>query len=59
VLIKRSTTEIKAVVPRDNRKGRGGRNNRDRGKAGGQGAVKEGGVQKAGQKTKGGLKILG
>ncbi|OBT61696.1 hypothetical protein VE03_09408 [Pseudogymnoascus sp. 23342-1-I1] len=60
VLIKRSTTEIKAVVPRDKgrRGGRGGNRDRDRGKGGGQ-VVKEGGVQKAGQKTKGGLKILG
>lgn len=55
VLIKRSTTEIKAVVPKDHRKGKGGKN---KGKGGG-GGVKDGGVQKAGQKTKGGLKILG
>lgn len=62
VLIKRSTTEIKAVVPKDERKGKGKwnnkKNNHDKGKAGGSG-VKDGGVQKAGQKTKGGLKILG
>ena len=55
VLIKRSTTEIKAVVPRDKRKGK---NQKGKGK-GGDGGVKDGGVQKAGQKTKGGLKILG
>ncbi|OBT91526.1 hypothetical protein VE01_10439 [Pseudogymnoascus verrucosus] len=59
VLIKRSTTEIKAVVPRDNKRGRGGRNNRDKDRGKGGQGVKEGGVQKAGQKTKGGLKILG
>lgn len=62
VLIKRSTTEIKAVVPKDERKGKGKwnnkKNNHDKGKAGGSG-VKDGGIQKAGQKTKGGLKILG
>lgn len=65
VLIKRSTTEIKPVVPKDDRRGKGKwhkkGNNQDRdqkGKGGGHG-VKDGGIQKAGQKTKGGLKILG
>jgi RNA recognition motif-containing protein len=57
VLIKRSTTEIKAVVPKDNKKGK---NNRNKGKGGGGGHANTGaGVHKAGQKTKGGLKILG
>ena len=64
VLIKRSTTEIKPVVPKDDRRGKGKWNNKnnnnrdDKGKAGGHG-VKDGGIQKAGQKTKNGLKILG
>ena len=56
VLLRRSTTEIKAVIPKDNRhgknknKGKGGNNNKDKTSAG---------VQKPGSKTKGGLKILG
>jgi len=56
VLVRRSTTEIKAVTPRDNRhgknknKGKGGNNNKDKTGAG---------VQKPGSKTKNGLKILG
>ena len=65
VKISRSTTEIKPVVPKDDRRGKGryqrkgNHHDRDqKGKGGGHG-VKEGGVQKAGQKTKGGLKILG
>lgn len=60
VLLKKSTTEIKAVTPRDNKKG--GKNNKGKGgknnNAGGH-ANTGAGVQKAGQKTKGGLKILG
>ncbi len=65
VLIKRATTEIKPVVPKDDRRGKHGKgryqkkddDNKGNG-AGGHG-VKDGGVQKAGQKTKNGLKILG
>lgn len=55
VLIKRSTTEIKAVTPKDNRKGKNkGKNHKgnDKDKTGA-------GVQKAGSKTKGGLRVLG
>lgn len=58
VLIRRSTTEIKAVNPKDNRnnknkykgKNKGGKDDADRTGAG---------IQKAGSKTKGGLKVLG
>ncbi|KAH8602825.1 hypothetical protein B0O99DRAFT_467704, partial [Bisporella sp. PMI_857] len=55
VLIRRSTTEIKAVTPKDNRHGKNknkgkGRDDKDRTGAG---------IQKPGSKTKGGLKILG
>ncbi|GME41080.1 Rnp domain protein [Neofusicoccum parvum] len=57
VLVKRSTTEIKAVVPKDNKKNNKG------GKHGGHGhgghANTGAGVQKKQSKTKGGLKILG
>ena len=69
VLIKRSTTEIKAVVPRDNKKGKHGKGKGGKGggNGGGSGAGGGGhggagtgaGVQKAGGKTKGGLKVLG
>jgi len=71
VLIKRSTTEIKAVVPRDNSKkgkhgkhGKGGKGGANAaggggGGGGGHGAGTGAGVQKAGGKTKGGLKVLG
>ncbi|CAG8960565.1 hypothetical protein HYFRA_00013388 [Hymenoscyphus fraxineus] len=57
VLLRRSTTEIKAVNPRDKRHGKNGKNknkggDKDRDKTGA-------GVQKAGSKTKGGLKVLG
>jgi len=65
VLIKRSTTEIKAVVPRDNKKGKHGKHGKG-GKGGGNGggggvggAGTGAGVQKAGSKTKGGLRVLG
>jgi hypothetical protein len=56
VIVRRSTTEIKAVTPKD----RHGKNNK-KGKGGNHGAHgKTGaGVQKAGSKTKGGLKVLG
>jgi hypothetical protein len=56
VLLRRSTTEIKAVTPKD----RHGKNNK-KGKAGSNGANDKtgAGVQKPGSKTKGGLKILG
>jgi len=54
VLLRRSTTEIKAVTPKDNRnknKNKGkGKDDKDRTGAG---------VQKAGSKTKGGLRVLG
>lgn len=53
VLLRRSTTEIKAVTPKDNRnknKNKGKKDDKDKTGAG---------VQKAGSKTKGGLKILG
>jgi RNA recognition motif. (a.k.a. RRM, RBD, or RNP domain) len=56
VSIKRSTTEIKAVVPKDNKKHKG-----KHGKGGGSGgnAKTDAGVHKAGSKTKGGLRVLG
>ncbi|KUJ18494.1 RNA-binding domain-containing protein, partial [Mollisia scopiformis] len=53
VLLRRSTTEIKAVTPKDNRnksKHKGKRDDKDKTGAG---------VQKAGSKTKGGLRVLG
>jgi RNA recognition motif-containing protein len=55
VLLRRSTTEIKAVNPKDMRNNKNkhkgkGKDNKDKTGAG---------VQKAGAKTKGGLKILG
>jgi hypothetical protein len=53
VLIRRSTTEIKAVTPKDHR---------NKGKNKGKGHDKDktnAGVQKPGSKTKGGLKVLG
>lgn len=56
VLLRRSTTEIKAVTPKDNRKhGKGknkGKGSNDMNKTGT-------GVQKPGSKTKGGLRVLG
>ncbi|EKG21243.1 hypothetical protein MPH_01435 [Macrophomina phaseolina MS6] len=56
VLVKRSTTEIKAVVPKDNKKNKGGKH----GSHGHGGHANTGsGVQKKQSKTKGGLKILG
>ena len=61
VLIKRSTTEIKAVVPKDNKKKKHGKGKGAKGGAGAGGAHDRtnAGIQKAGQKTKGGLRILG
>ncbi|KAI9645487.1 hypothetical protein NHQ30_006226 [Ciborinia camelliae] len=63
VLLRRSTTEIKAVTPKDHKHGK---NNKNKGKGGnrhdgGQGNKDKtgAGVQKAGSKTKGGLKVLG
>lgn len=56
VLIKRSTTEIRPVVPTDKRKQ--GRKNNGGGKGGGN-AHTGAGVHKKQAKTKGGLKILG
>lgn len=57
VLLRRSTTEIKAVTPKDRRHGK----NNKKGKGGSNGANDKtgAGVQKPGSKTKGGLKILG
>ena len=54
VLLRKSTTEIKATVPRDKKKGgKGGKG------GGGGGEHLGGGVHKKQNKTKGGLKILG
>jgi hypothetical protein len=55
ILLRKSTTEIKAVTPKDNRNQKGrnknkGKDNKDKTGAG---------VQKAGSKTKGGLRVLG
>lgn len=55
ILLRRSTTEIKATAPKDNRnkhrnKGKNNRDDKDKTGAG---------VQKAGSKTKGGLRVLG
>lgn len=57
ILLRKSTTEIKAVNPRDkrNNKGKGGKNGKGNSKEDKTGA----GVQKAGSKTKGGLRVLG
>jgi hypothetical protein len=58
VLLRRSTTDIKAVNPRD--KDRHGKNGKNKHRGGGKDRDKTGaGVQKAGSKTKGGLKVLG
>lgn len=54
VLLRKSTTEIKAVVPQDKRKGKGGK-----GGNGGNKLLGVAGVQKKSNKTKGGLKVLG
>lgn len=60
VLIKRSTTEIKAVNPVDKRKhGKGGKGGHNGGGGGGGNANTGAGVQKKQSKTKGGLRILG
>lgn len=67
VLIKRSTTEIKAVVPNDRNKGKHGKHGKGNGGGNGGGggggagghANTGAGVHKAGQKTKGGLRVLG
>ncbi len=55
VLLRKSTTEIKATVPHDKRKG--GKNGKGGGGKGGGGTGA--GVQKKQTKTKGGLKVLG
>jgi hypothetical protein len=55
VIVKRATTEIKPVVQQDKR---GGKGNKNKGKGGGHG-TQGGRVEKAGGKTKNGLKILG
>ena len=54
VLLRKSTTEIKATVPSDKKKGKGGKG----GGSGGHG-VRDGGIQKKQSKTKGGLRVLG
>ena len=54
VLLRKSNTEIKAVVPQDKRKGKGGKGGNSSNKVLG-GA----GVQKKSNKTKGGLRVLG
>ena len=60
VLVKRSNTEIKAVTAKD-KHGKGGKHKgKGSGNGGGSNKDKTGaGVQKAGSKTKGGLKVLG
>jgi RNA recognition motif-containing protein len=57
VSIKRSTTEIKAVVPKDKKGKHKGKNGK--GGGGGGNAKTDAGVHKAGSKTKGGLRVLG
>ena len=64
VLLRKSTTEIKATVSADRnnkRKGKGGKGGGGGGVggAGGGAGVRDGGVQKKQSKTKGGLKVLG
>ncbi|KAF4631161.1 hypothetical protein G7Y89_g6976 [Cudoniella acicularis] len=60
VLLRRSTTEIKAVTPRDGKHGKNKGKGGHKGKGGEKDRDKTGaGVQKAGSKTKGGLKVLG
>lgn len=65
VLIKRSTTDIKATVPKDkkwNGKGKGKGRGNDKGAKGGHDATHANtgaGVTKPGSKTKGGLRVLG
>jgi hypothetical protein len=59
VLIKRSTTEIKAVVPKDKKGKHKGKNGKHGGGGGGGNANTGAGVQKPGSKTKGGLRLLG
>lgn len=54
VLLRKSTTEIRPVVPQDKKKG--GKGGKGKGGGGGGGG---GGVQKKQGKTKGGLKVLG
>ncbi|RDL29991.1 RNA-binding, RBD [Venustampulla echinocandica] len=63
VLLRRSTTEIKAVRPKDAKHGKHGKNQKgggNKGKGGESDRDRTGaGVHKAGSKTKGGLKVLG
>ena len=57
VLLRRSTTEIRPVAPKDNKRGKG---KYGKGTGGGGGNAKTGGgVQKKANKTKGGLRVLG
>jgi RNA recognition motif-containing protein len=55
ILLRKSTTEIKAVTPKDNRNQKGRNKNKGKEYKDKTGA----GVQKAGSKTKGGLRVLG
>ncbi|KAI9843840.1 MAG: hypothetical protein M1837_006101 [Sclerophora amabilis] len=60
VLLRRSLTEIRPVVPNDKKGGKfgkGGKNNHKGGAAGG--AKVDAGVQKKSNKTKGGLRVIG
>ncbi|KAI1379435.1 RNA-binding domain-containing protein [Hypoxylon crocopeplum] len=72
VVVRKSTTEIKPTASRDGRWGKNGKHNKNKNKnrGGGGGEKREGsfephlgpvpaGVHKPGQKTKGGLKLLG
>ncbi|KAL8667487.1 MAG: hypothetical protein Q9202_000703 [Teloschistes flavicans] len=54
VLLRKSTTEIKPVAPKQGKGGKGGKGAKGGGQGGG-----GGGVQKKQAKTKGGLKVLG
>ncbi|KAL9618889.1 MAG: hypothetical protein Q9160_006479 [Pyrenula sp. 1 TL-2023] len=60
VILRRSTTEIKATAQKDERKGgKYGKGGHGGGKGGLNGKVERGGIDKRPAKTKGGLKILG
>lgn len=58
VLLRRSTTEIKATTQGGKNGGKGGKGGHGKAGGGNGGKVQNGGVQKK-QKTKGGLKVLG
>lgn len=59
VLVKRSNTEIKAVTAKDKRKGGKYKGKGNKNGGGGDKDKTGAGIQKAGSKTKGGLKLLG